>query len=430
MEKLTWTTEKRKVLELVPWEQNPRQMTRKQALDLKRSVEKFNLVEIPAINTDNTVIAGHQRLMTLKLLGRGEDEIDVRVPNRQLTEEELKEYNLRSNLNMGEWNWDALANNFELEMLKDVGFPMKQLQLFGFDPEEDEEDFDEVEAYGKNIESAVKIGDIYELGKHRIMCGDSTNPDHVKTLMGGVERTELLFTSPPYSDIRTYGGDKDLSTAHLSQFIKAYAPYCEYQAVNLGLKRKDFEIIQYWDDYIRSAKEAGYLLLAWNVWNRQTARSIGQQTAFIPIAHEWIFVFGKKFKEINKTREKADYTKHDMRTRKSRRQKDGSMQYSTTGDLTNPLTEITSVFTSNPELDNNVRKKHPATFPVVFPEEYIKALSNEGDVVVDPFLGSGTTLIAAEKTNRTCYGMEMDPVYVDVAIQRYEKATNKKAIKI
>jgi len=103
-------------------------MTEKQAEDLRRSIEKFDLVEIPAIDLDNKIIAGHQRLKILQLLGRGEEEIDVRMPNRKLSDEEFNEYNLRSNKNLGDWNWDILAN-FDFDLLKDVGFDTNDLNL-------------------------------------------------------------------------------------------------------------------------------------------------------------------------------------------------------------------------------------------------------------------------------------------------------------
>ena len=109
---LKWQTEKRKISDLIPYKRNPRQMTKKQVEDLKKSLEKFNLAEIPAIDTDNKIIAGHQRLKILKMLGRGEEEIDVRVPNRKLTKEEFKEYNVISNKVIGEWDFDILSDDF------------------------------------------------------------------------------------------------------------------------------------------------------------------------------------------------------------------------------------------------------------------------------------------------------------------------------
>ena len=128
-ETLVWHTEQRKIKSLIPYEQNPRQMTKKQAEDLKKSLEKFNLVEIPAIDVDHRIIAGHQRLKILMMLGRGNEIIDVRVPSRKLTEEEFKEYNIRSNKNLGEWNWELLAN-FDEELLKQAGFDEELEKLF------------------------------------------------------------------------------------------------------------------------------------------------------------------------------------------------------------------------------------------------------------------------------------------------------------
>lgn len=137
MEKLTWLNARRKINDLIPYEQNPRQMTEKQAEDLQKSIEKFDLVEIPAIDLDNKIVAGHQRLKILQLLGRGEEEIDVRIPSRKLTDEEFREYLLRSNKNVGEWDWNVLAN-FDSELLKDIGFSVND---FGLNIDKFGEDF-------------------------------------------------------------------------------------------------------------------------------------------------------------------------------------------------------------------------------------------------------------------------------------------------
>jgi len=126
MEKLIWHCEKRKVSDLVPWEQNPRQMTAKQVEDLKLSLERLNLIDIPAIDTDGILVGGHQRCKILIMLGRGDEEIDVRVPNRKLTEEEFKEANLRLNKNLGEFDPDLLVN-FDTNLLKFVGFSDEEL---------------------------------------------------------------------------------------------------------------------------------------------------------------------------------------------------------------------------------------------------------------------------------------------------------------
>jgi len=129
MEKLKWHTEQRKVKDLKGYEHNPRQLSKAQKDQLQKSIEKFDLVEIPAINLDNTIIAGHQRVRILILLGRSDEMIDVRVPNRLLDEQEFKEYLVRSNKTTGQFNFDELANLFDSNELIDLGFTSFDLGL-------------------------------------------------------------------------------------------------------------------------------------------------------------------------------------------------------------------------------------------------------------------------------------------------------------
>jgi len=125
--KIMWHTEKRKISDLIPTEGNPRQLTDKQYKDLKKSLNKFDLAEIPAINQDNAILAGHMRLKILAEL-KGDHEIDVRVPNRPLTKKEAEEYLIRSNKNTGEWDMDALGN-FDVEDLVEWGFEENELSF-------------------------------------------------------------------------------------------------------------------------------------------------------------------------------------------------------------------------------------------------------------------------------------------------------------
>jgi ParB-like chromosome segregation protein Spo0J len=130
---LVWTTEKRTVNALVPLPVNPRKLTDKQRRDLEASLVKFNLVEIPAINRDSTIIAGHQRIKILVALGRGDEEIDVRVPSRLLTDAEVMEYNIRSNVNVGEWSLESLKENFDLAELLAWGFDHDDFRELGLE---------------------------------------------------------------------------------------------------------------------------------------------------------------------------------------------------------------------------------------------------------------------------------------------------------
>jgi ParB-like chromosome segregation protein Spo0J len=139
--KLEWETKKIKLSSIKEFEYNPRQLSKKQYNDLKKSIQKFNYVEVAAIDFDNTLIAGHQRLRVLKDLEGDDIEIDVRVPNRKLTDKEFKEYLVRSNKNTGDWDYDVLANTYEIEELIEYGFTEEELEIQ--EPEYLEEEIEE-----------------------------------------------------------------------------------------------------------------------------------------------------------------------------------------------------------------------------------------------------------------------------------------------
>ena len=198
---LEWKTEQRKVDDLIPFAYNPRVLTDKKRDQLQRSLEKFNLVEIPAINLDNMIIAGHQRITVIKLLGRGEEMIDIRVPNRMLTETELKEYNITSNVQVGLWDVEVLNDIFDDIDLKglvlnvsDLPNSLKYVEIPDLSTDEDLQDVN-------SIQTDIVPGDLFELtGKglrHRLFCGDSTNADHVQKLLAGAIPI-LMVTDPPY----------------------------------------------------------------------------------------------------------------------------------------------------------------------------------------------------------------------------------------
>ncbi len=132
MDTLIWHTEKRKINELIPFAENPRKMTEAQVKALTDSINKFGLVEIPAIDTDGVLVAGHQRTKVMQMIGRGDEEIDVRVPNRKLTADEFKEYNVRSNQNRGMFDFDMLAGMFDEKALLDIGFTERELDMVEF----------------------------------------------------------------------------------------------------------------------------------------------------------------------------------------------------------------------------------------------------------------------------------------------------------
>jgi len=395
---------------------NPRVIKDDKFQKLVKSIKEFPemLDKRPLVcftDTDGkyVVLGGNMRLKAAKEIGMKELPISLAD---DWTEEQKNEFLIKDNVGFGEWNWDELNSDWDTEKLQDWGLDVPDMEGIVLDAVEDEFDVPE-----GGIETDIVLGDLFEIGEHRLLCGDSTDSDAVAKLMDG-QKAELLFTSPPYSDMRDYNGEKDLTVSNLVEFITSFYHYCEYQVINLGIQRKDNDINEYWNDYIIKARDNGYKFLSWNVWDKGMAGSIGNQSAFIPICHEWIFVFGKKFKHINRTCERATSIKKD-RTHRKVRQADGSMKESSVG-FQGDLKEMESIFYSNPEL-GEIRSLHPATFPVELPSEYIKAMTNDNDIIVEPFTGSGTTMVASHQLKRKCYGMELDPKYCQVIVDRMRK---------
>ena len=236
------------------------------------------------------------------------------------------------------------------------------------------------------------------------MCGDATKAEDISRLMGN-EHARILFTSPPYSDIRTYKGC-DISPSHIAEFIPLMKRFADLMCVNLGIKRKNFEIIQFWDTYIAKARESGMKLLSWNVWDKTFPGSIYQQQAMFPIRHEFIFVFGEKAYKLNRTIPKRIAINTNTTSVKAKNNEPNKQ-----------LETVVAV----PSERSAIRSKHPAVMPVGLPLEYIKAMTNEGEYVLEPFAGSGTTLIACDRTGRSCLAMEISEDYCEVIKERYEK---------
>lgn len=351
------------------------------------------------------------------MMAAGWKEVPVEIVD--WPEDKQAEFVIKDNVSGGEWDWDALANEWDAEALEKWGLDLPVDFSVELEAEEDNYEMPD------EVQTDIVLGDLFEIGEHRLLCGDSTDSDAVAKLMNG-EKAEMLFTSPPYSDMREYNGEKDLSVDNISQFIPTWKPFANYQVINLGLQRKNNEIVQYWDTYIQKAKDCGYKFLSWNVWDKTQGGSIASATSMFLITHEWIFVFGNEFKKLNRTIEnqlekyEARHGKNWKEGRKNHpvRQKDGSIARTTTKTYTHH--QLHSCIQQTPEL-SDIRKSHPATFPIGLPSEYIKAMINENQIVAESFTGSGTTMVAAHQLNRKCYGMELDPKYCQVIIDRMLK---------
>lgn len=426
---------------------NPRRVTDAKLGALKRSLAEFGDLSGVVFNRrSGQLIGGHQRQRVLPAKAQvvvterfaeptaagtvalGHVTVDgERFAYREVDFDPARERaaNIAANKGAGEWDLEQLGEWFR--ELNDLEF---DLDLTMFDEAERQAFLAEAPGDGltdpdevpERAEPRCKTGDLWALGPHRLLCGDSTRAEDVDRLFGA-ETAELCFTSPPYADQREYNGGKELSTEHLATFIRAAFGKAKLFAVNLGLSRKDGEVNQYWDDYIKEAKACGLKLLSWNVWDKGECGSIGNQTAMFGISHEWIFVFGAEKRALNRTVENKSagyFANHN-----GHRQPDGSIKKSKdriVGDFSQ-LKTIYSVAAQKARDDID----HPARFPVEFPQGYIEACTNHGDWVYEPFSGSGSTLIACEKTGRRCFGMELDAHYCDVIIARWEAFSGKKA---
>ncbi len=405
---LKWSNATRKISDLIPYTDNPRKMSPEQAQHLLDSLEKFNLVEIPAINLNNKILAGHMRMSALKSLGRGNEIIDVRIPNRRLTEEEEKEYLLRSNKNRGDWD-QAVLRKFNEELLIDVGFGPNEIDdIVG--PQATDKDPDSIPALpGK---AKAKLGDLYRLGRHSLYCGDATDPATFNKLLGST-KIDMVFTDPPYN-VNYKGKGKNTSEGikndHISpEDFKEFSVKIYNNMGNVMKPGAVYYICSGWSSYPvfhESLLSAGFYRAGVIIWVKDNASYGWNDYRY---KHEWIVVGKKKAEKTGK----ACSIMYGW--------KSGSHYFRDTRDEY----DIWHV----PRKSSN-NYEHPTEKPVWLIEKALANSSLREAAILDTFGGSGSTLIACERLNRTCYMMELDMKYADVIIARWEKFTGEKATKI
>ena len=365
--------ESKLIKDLKPATYNPRQISTKQYNDLKESIKKFGLVDPIIINQNgNVVVGGHQRLKICKELKY----IEIDCVVLDLSKEEERELNIRLNKNSGEFDMDILANEFDIDELVDWGFKHIDLDI---NIDKITEGNTEDDHIPEVKESRVKLGDIWQLGKHRLMCGDSTKESDVEKLMNG-QKADIGLTDPPYGVGYEYNTHQDVRGEEYiyfcEKFLKQLKKNSDFQIITGGNRNAKFYINQ--NSYIEML-----------IWNKKFGLSPG--SCYRAMINEYVYLLGQKPK--NKF-------------------------YNT--DYIECMTDR----------EKDLRKKHTCPKPVNLFCELLKPMTKKDDLILDLFLGSGTTLIACEKTNRICYGMELDTKYCDVIIERWEQFTGQKAIKI
>lgn len=413
---IVWRTEKRRVSDLIPNPRNPRRMTEKQREELEKSLKKFNLAEIPAVNTDNRIIAGHMRVATLRQLGRENELIDVRVPSRKLSRKEYSEYLLRSNQNHGDFKWDILADTFDVDELLNAGFD-EELGFMFDDVTSLTEDGFSVERTLKAIgKPETKPGEIVRLGRHVLMCGDATKPEDVKKLMGG-EKTSFVFCDSPYNIGLDYSkgiGTREKYRGKYSAQDDKKKPQ-EYLAFlgasirnALAVSRKDAHVF-YWCDESFTGKmqqlfeDEGITNRRICIWVKNNQNPT-PHVAFNKITEHCVYgTIGKP------------YLRRDLKNFNeilNRNVESGNQ-------VADEILEMINVWLV--KRDNAREYEHPTQKPITLCERPMKRCTKPGDIVLDLFGGSGSTLIAAEQLNRRAFVMEIDPVFCDVIKRRYRE---------
>ena len=398
------------VTELIPYVKNSRTHSDEQVAQIAASIKEFGWTNPILVDGENGIIAGHGRLMAARKLGY------TKVPTielKDLTETQKKAYIIADNrlaLNAGwdnemltiELN-DLLADGFALEIL---GFDAKELDAL-LEPEVVEGLTDEDAVPEVPEEPKTKLGDIYQLGNHRLMCGDSTSIDAVEQLLNG-DDVDFMFTSPPYN-----AGKSEALSGNTHTKDNKYATYKD--------DKKQ-------DDYLDFL--CGFTN-AW-MWSTKCMAINIQQLAGNKIAFlEYLYKYKDHMIDM------AIWDKKHGAPQMAKNVMSNRFEYIVfLGQTENPSRAIPTanfqgtvqnVYEGKPNRNNEFSDVHAATFPIDFPEWAITNFTSKKDIVADCFGGTGTTMIACEKHNRRARLMELDPKYCDVIVKRWEDFTGKKA---
>ena len=383
---------------LKPAAYNPRKKLKKGDKEyekIKKSIVEFGYVDPIIVNFDGTVIGGHQRLTVLSDLGYKEVQcVQVRIDD----ENKVKALNVALNKITGAWNEELLADlmvdlqdaDFNLDL---TGFEAPEIdQLFSkvHNKEVKEDDFD---VDGELTKPTIsKQGDIWHLGKHRVICGDSTKLETYQLLLGD-KKANLVVTDPPYNvNVEETAGkikNDDMSDADFYQFLFNMFVNVEQSMeddASIYVFHADTEGL----NFRRAFKDAGFYLSGCCVW-KKNALVLGRspyQWQHEPVLYGW--------------------------KQKGKHQWFSDRKQTTIWEYDRPKSS----------------KEHPTMKPVQLMAYPIQNSSIRGTLVLDPFLGSGSTLIAADQTGRICYGIELDEKFVDVIVKRYIKATEKTDVKL
>ena len=376
---------------------NPRIIKDDKFKKLVASIREFpKMLEIRPIvvNDDMIVLGGNMRLKAIKELGLTEAPV---IKISDLTDEQQRQFIIKDNAGFGEWDWNMLANEWDTDELEKWGLDLPD--FVNTELEAVEDDFEVAEG---GVETDIVIGDLFEIGEHRLLCGDSTDSDAVARLMNG-KKADISFTSPPYNvagSVDNKKGEKKMYlnsddnledyTQFLQNSLNVSYLYSNYSFYNLQiLSNNMLDILNWVGNNTKQIKD----ILIWNKKNCPPNIVKGTfNTKF-----EFIFCF-------------------DINHKKGR-----NFPCSWQGKFSN-------VIDLESNLNNQETDLHRAGFPVSFASWVIEKMDFSKSVL-DLFLGTGTTMVAAHQLKRKCYGMELDPKYCQVIIDRMKKLDSNLVIK-
>lgn len=378
---------------LIPYKNNARTHSDEQIEKIAKSMKEFGFINPILVDGNLNVIAGHGRILGAKKLGMKE------VPClfiEDLTEEQKRAYIIADNRLAEDAGWDKELLKIELEDLKNMNF---DITLTGFELEDFDFSMEETEVIEDEFDETVpeeptsKKGEIYKLGKHFLMCGDSTDINDVEKLMNGV-KADMLLTDPPYNV--DYEGGTGLTIQNDNMDDETFREFLRVSFFNANSVMKEGAVF-----YIWHADSEGYNF-------RGACHDIGWKVRQCLIWCKNTLVMGRQ--DYHWKHEPCLYG-----------WKEGASH------LWASDRKQTTVL----EFDRpSVSKEHPTMKPVGLFDYLIKNNTNKDDIVLDLFAGSGTSIIACEQNGRIAYSMELDPKYVDVIISRWEKLTGQQAERI
>jgi len=410
--------------ELQTAEYNPRKWDNQAEKHLKQSLQKFGFVDPLIVNKangrENILIGGHFRLSVSKKLGyKKVPVVFVNIPEIQ----KEKELNLRLNRNTGEWDMELLKD-FDIDLLLDVGFNDQDLgEIWDNMLQTEDDNFDKEKALEEIKTPQAKLGDIYQLGRHRLICGNSTNPKVIEKLLEK-KKVNMVYSDPPYnisldyhkgvSGKKQYGGKQ--TNDSLSE--EAYRDFLKQTMQNALLFAEDNLHMFYWCDenYVGLIQS---LFKELGLTNRRTCLWIKNNFNLTPQV-----AFNKGYEPCCYATKKNPYLNPDSSKATEILNKEIEIGNRTIDDIL----DIFNIWLAK-RLSGN-QYQHPTEKPVTLHERPLRRCTKAGDIILDLFGGSGSTLIACEQMKRICYMVELEPIFVDLIISRYEKLTGEKSKKL